>query len=306
MTQSWEPGTQYDLGNFNVLLYIGHRYKIIQPHRSQGDWTPPVTPALWGKIPDIRPQEERQQYQHEEKPWHEQHSQQVEIHQEEKEKHWYDIDDHRKKQLEIGGGLAAGVALLAGGYIAYQHHEKKSEEEKKTLVWSLQRWLHDAQERTEDFHQNGPRGPVGWILVHGRNIPQGAIVGGEENGLPIYIARAFHEGSVQVGKAGSQFEKGAVIGYGHKEIQLDTYEILIGNLHAIKWVDTEGHLKPADLGVQLVEGGREANGVLLFVAQAHHGNGVCPGKASEHLDGAFIPYGGTEERKKKYKVLALV
>jgi len=51
--------------------FLGARYKIIQPHRSQvpssgpvqfsliiivlfyqGDWTPPVTPALWGRIPD--------------------------------------------------------------------------------------------------------------------------------------------------------------------------------------------------------------------------------------------------------------
>lgn len=44
----WEPGTQY---NYNdEVSYEGSFYKIIQPHRSQGDWTPPVTPALWGKV----------------------------------------------------------------------------------------------------------------------------------------------------------------------------------------------------------------------------------------------------------------
>lgn len=85
----WEPGTQYNYGDivefecklFNLVdshslssSFIGARYKIIQPHRSQvtpavpctislviivssyyftqSDWTPPVTPALWGRIPD--------------------------------------------------------------------------------------------------------------------------------------------------------------------------------------------------------------------------------------------------------------
>lgn len=31
-------------------MSLGHQYKIIQPHRSQSDWTPPVTPALWGRM----------------------------------------------------------------------------------------------------------------------------------------------------------------------------------------------------------------------------------------------------------------
>ena len=67
------------------------------------------------------------------------------IHQEERKKHWYDLDDHRKKELEVsrpflhrpckglismqvGGGLLAGAALLAGGYAAFKGHEKDEEE----------------------------------------------------------------------------------------------------------------------------------------------------------------------------------
>lgn len=76
------------------------------------------------------------------------------------------------------------------------------------------------------------------ILTNGKNIPHGAILGGEDDGQPIFIARAFcaggvcrfsglcalasnsRNGPVDVGKAGRQFEQGAVIGYKRKEIQV--------------------------------------------------------------------------------------
>lgn len=35
------------------------------------------------------------------------------------------------------------------------------------------------------------------ILTHGQNIPEGAIVGGEHHGRPIYIARAYYEGGIR-------------------------------------------------------------------------------------------------------------
>jgi hypothetical protein len=50
MTKCWEPGTEYAYGS--VVEYQGNYYKIIQPHRSQGDWAPDRTPALWGRVPD--------------------------------------------------------------------------------------------------------------------------------------------------------------------------------------------------------------------------------------------------------------
>ncbi|KAF8588707.1 carbohydrate-binding module family 12 protein [Ramaria rubella] len=313
MVNEWEPGTQYELG---AVVF----YKIIQPHRSESNWTPPATPALWGKLPEhdseSRPAEYQQPQQQappqykggsldgEEKPWHEQHSQKVEVHHEEQQKHWYDLDDKRKKELEIGGGLAAGLALLGAGYVAYHKHGK-NEEQKKAQVWALQKWLRDAQARAEAFHRNGPQGPVTWILTNGKNIPRGAILGGQDaNGQPVFIARAFHEGGVQVGKAGPQFELGGVVGYNHKEFQVGAYEVLIGDGRAVRWVDTHGHLKPAGLGCRLVEGGHEEDGTFLFIARADHKHGVYPGKASEVLDGAYIPYDGNEECKNSYRVLA--
>ncbi|KAI0822071.1 carbohydrate-binding module family 12 protein [Trametes gibbosa] len=315
----WEPGTWYDLNT--IVEYQGHRYKIIQAHQSQSGWTPPATPALWGRIPE----EEWHQHEHQhqeggynpgyqqppqqpaggnggEKPHYEPLPQsQVPIHDEERKTGWNNLPEDRKKQLEIGGGLLAGLGLLGAGYYAYHEHEK-SEDEKKEHVWALQNWVHEAEQRTRDYYERGPRGPATWLLVDGKNIPTNiAIVGGEEHGQRHYICRGFHEG--KIGKASPIFAKGGVIGYGHKEIHLPKFEVLVGDMRALRWVDTHGRVDLERLGARPVEGGREADGTPLFIAQAHHHGAIVPGKCSSKLSGAFVPYAATEKEEKDYRVL---
>ncbi|KAH9948840.1 carbohydrate-binding module family 12 protein [Amylocystis lapponica] len=330
----WEPGTFYAAES--VVVYQSAKYKIIQPHQSEPGWEPPATPALWGRLPedyggyqqpqqsfggggnnsgynpgyvqpgapqvDQPPPPVAQGDYGNEKNWDQHDTQQVDIHHEERKKNWYDLTDERKKQLEIGGGLAAGLAVIGGGYLAYQHHNK-NEDEKKANVWALQNWLHEAEARTQDFFANGPRGPATWILNEGNSVPQGAIPGGEQQGRTLYICRGFHEGGIQVGKVIPDYEKGAVIGYAHKEIHLPKYEILVGDERALRWVDVRGSAKPEHLQARPVEGGREADGTPLFVAKAHHHNSIVPGKASPKLGGAFIPYSSTEVKVEEYRVL---
>ncbi|KAJ7287368.1 carbohydrate-binding module family 12 protein [Mycena rebaudengoi] len=244
MTQYWEPGTPYHAGA--VVSYEGHNYKIIQPHTSQSDWAPTVTPALWGRLDDHdgghheqhhQPQQHHDQQHHfePEKPHHDQHpgydrppGQTVDIPHEEQKKHWYDLDDDRKKQLEIGGGLLAGSALLAGGFMAWKHHEK-SEEEQKAQTWGLQNWAKDCPGTHRSLP---PRGSS--------TIPPGAIVVGQEHSWKLYICRAFCDGGIQIGKASDAFKKGAVIGYCNEEIHLGTYEILVGDMNGLRWVDASG------------------------------------------------------------------
>lgn len=67
--------------------------------------------------------------------------------------------------------------------------------------------------------------------------------------------------------------------------KLGTYEVLIGDSRAIRWVDAHGPLKPAGLGYCLVEGGYDETGFPMYIAQANHKEGLFPGKASETLDG---------------------
>jgi len=121
MTQYWEPGTQYNDGD--VVEYEGSRYKIIQPHRSQGDWTPPVTPALWGRLNEGNSCCQQKSECHSQQPQQYQQSSggdQYSNNQGEEKKGWLQDEKH-KKELEIGAGIA-GVAALAGGAYAYKKH----------------------------------------------------------------------------------------------------------------------------------------------------------------------------------------
>ncbi|KAL1748613.1 carbohydrate-binding module family 12 protein [Schizophyllum fasciatum] len=319
MTRCWEPGTQYNSGD--VVEYQGRHYRIIQPHRSQGDWTPDATPALWGPMGSGGDHHQHQQppnYGQQQQPYQQQPYQQqpyrdekhhdsysgdhAQPSKEEKEKSWFDLDDKRKKQLEVGGGLLAGAALLGAGYKAYKSHEKH-DEEKKAQVWALNNWITEAEQRTERYKREGPSGPATWILNRGKSIPHNAILVGPEHDWNLYICRAYYEGGLQIGKASDAFKEGAVIGYDDDEVSLDTYEILVGDMRGLRWVDASGRLNISSLGYRPVEGGREADGKPLFIAKAPHKGAEHPGKVGEHLDGALIPYGGKEKNVDVYRVL---
>ncbi|HEV7735830.1 MAG TPA: hypothetical protein VGO47_00415, partial [Chlamydiales bacterium] len=43
----------------------------------------------------------------------------------------------------------------------------------------------------------GPLRLLNRILTHGHDIPQGAIIGGQQNGQTIYICRAYYEGGIR-------------------------------------------------------------------------------------------------------------
>lgn len=98
-------------------------------------------------------------------------------------------------------------------------------------------------------------------------------------------------------------KEGCHISYGGKEVSKQTYEILLGYENAIKWVDAQGECKVDEQGLKPVEGGREADGRPLWVAQAPVKESVVPGKCGKHLDGARVPYGNDEKEVKNYRVM---
>lgn len=82
-------------------------------------------------------------------------------------------------------------------------------------------------------------------------------------------------------------------------LQVDKYEILVGNSRAIRWMSCSGQINLASLGARPVEGGREPDGTPIYIAQAPYHGAVHPGKASEiYGDGCFIPYDDTEKKVK--------
>jgi len=307
-TPCWEPGTPYNYGD--IVEYHGHRYKIIQPHTSQSDWAPgPTTEALWGRISDDddnygggyqQQQGYQPQYQPppQQPPQYDQHQQDHKS--EEEKKHWYGEEENKKK-LEIGGGLLVGAALLAGGMYAYKKHEDHKHEDHK--VESHGDWVKQAKHRTEAYNKDGTDQPCMWVLTEGKHIPKGAILVGPEQSWNLYICRAFYEGGIQLGKASEAFKKGGVLGYKNKEIHVDEFEVLIGDIHRLHWVSVSGVLNVESLGYQPIQAGQEHDGTPLYIASAYHKDAVHPGKVSEKMDGAYIPYDGKEMHVSNYRVL---
>ncbi|EKM80829.1 hypothetical protein AGABI1DRAFT_83786 [Agaricus bisporus var. burnettii JB137-S8] len=305
MTRSWEPGTQYNLGD--VVEYNGDEYRIIQAHFSQSDWAPDRTPALWGKLPHRHHQQGQYQQQQECQPQQPQKTcydygkqEQAPQHSDSKEKkNWFgNITESQKQALEVGGGVALGAGLLGGAFAAWKHHQHKEEAHD-----SFEAWANAARGRAEEFRAKGPQGPATWVYNEGKHIPEHAILVGTEHNWNLYICRAYCDGGVQIGKASDVFKKGAVIGYKEDEHHLDQYEILLGDMRGLKWVQTGNSLDLASLGATPVEGGYENDHTRLYIARAFHKGAKHPGKVSERLDGAYIPYDGKEKCVKEYEVL---
>ena len=69
----------------------------------------------------------------------------------------------------------------------------------------------------------------------------------------------------------------------------------------MEWVASDHGIPP--LGKRPVEGGREADGSLLFHAIGEVDGVRVVGKAGEHLGGASFPFAGEERHVDYYEVL---
>ncbi|KAF8070309.1 carbohydrate-binding module family 12 protein [Lyophyllum atratum] len=305
MARLWEPGMDYvsgDVVSYQVATGLSNPIS---------DWTPSLTPALWGRTSDESDGDHKQPPNQpppnqQMPPTHEQHHDDSFQHhsdqepapgsaEPEKKAYWH--GGKSKIGLDDGGGIAAGP--LAGWIKHFVKKHGKPEDQAAGHI----AWVNDARERTEQYNRDGPRGPVTWVLTQGKDIPEYAIEVGKEHSWALYICRAFYDGGKQIGKVSGALEKGAVIGYQHKVHHLDTYEILLGDMHGLRWVPAHGKLNVSELHHYPVEGGHEHDGTPLYVVKAIYDGVFHPGKASATLDGAYIPYGGTEKNVKEYEVL---
>lgn len=65
---------------------------------------------------------------------------------------------------------------------------------------------------------------VTWVSASGGTVPEGALVGGEDNGNPLYVARAEHNDAVIPGKLLADHAV-CYIAWGGEEHNKDTYEV---------------------------------------------------------------------------------
>ncbi|KAI9097425.1 hypothetical protein DFS34DRAFT_580754 [Phlyctochytrium arcticum] len=330
MTKGWEPGCAYTNGD--VVEYCDNFYRIIQAHTSQGDWTPDRTPALWGKIPEC--DEHKYRDQHKQQKQQQQcggYGQQQNNNQQQQQQPAYQQqppnNNNQQQQgyggqnnsggygsitqnppqnaLKIGGGILGTAAAIGIGAFAFDKY-KDSKEEKEEIAWGATNWETDARRRQGEYLEaikaNKSLPPVQWVLTDGANIPQGAISGGQDrDGTPLYIARAYYDKAVHVGKISKNMSDGCRIAVDGKERVVNKYEILLGYENAVRWVDCSGELR--DDGLRLVEGGREEDNRPIYIAQAHLKSSVVPGKCGKHLRGAYVAFDGDEENERSYRVL---
>jgi len=314
----------------DVVEYQGQYFKIREPHKSQSDWPPTATPALWegvdgSQFQGCQAQDHPPVYHSQDQPrpapnvngfapkqggsYTMPNGQ--DVHHEETKKPWYDVGDDKKKEILMGGGLALGLGLLGGGlYMAHEKHEKKEGKGREAQAWELQNWVLKAQQHTDNFFRNGPDGPVTWILSDAfashEDLLSSAIRAGEEDGQPWFIARAPYSNSLQVGKArlqrGSEY---AFIGYGNDSIQVKRFEVLIGAPNRIKWVEAHKNLNASSLEYEPVVGGHDSDGSKIYVARVSYKGAVHPGKCSASLKGGYFCYGDHEKSEDNYEVLCI-
>jgi len=312
MSSEWEENKYYNVGD--VVVYEGYKYKNIQSHRSQADWTPDVTPALWGRLSrgeaeahDSGAYHSNEVHRDDDgKKWDEVTETKVQVTQDEKKKEWWDLDAHRKKEVEIGGGLALGAALLGAGVFAYEHH-KKSQEQQKAEAWALGNWISEARARTQRYRTEGATETVTWVLVESKEeIPQDAIIGGQDNGgESFFVARSYQAGGLHPGKAGAHLSKGGVISYGGKAIDVEKFEVAVAVTDTVTWVDGTRPFSVQQVSSTLVEGGKESDGTVLYIAQAPYQGALHPGKVRETYKGAYIAVDREEKVVEEYRVLVL-
>lgn len=138
-----------------------------------------------------------------------------------------------------------------------------------------------------------------WVTTTGSEIPKGAIRAGyEDNGNPLFIARAEVEGILTSGKCGFHL-KGAHIPSRGKEVIVNLYEVLVLPISALGfygWL-RESNGKVPNKALQTAAG--------YYVGRALYSGNLIPCKIAIYPPYmcAYMGYGGKEHSTKEYEVL---
>jgi len=137
-------------------------------------------------------------------------------------------------------------------------------------------------------------------------VPQGSLKGGHNGPIEpvpndsLYVCRGNYKNSVHPGKL---WKSWCHIGWGGKEVLLDTFEVLTtkpGRL-GLKWVPTYSAKDAVQGGYNDMSEG--FGGYPLFICRVSYQNGVHPGKLWK--GNCNIGWGGKEIPFDKYEVLTL-
>ncbi|XP_076763777.1 uncharacterized protein LOC143430933 isoform X4 [Xylocopa sonorina] len=134
-----------------------------------------------------------------------------------------------------------------------------------------------------------------WCESSGGMVPPGAVKGGED-GEPLYVGRAHHEGALLPGKV-KPGDSVCYVAWGGDEHGKSDYEVLCGCDPA--WVPTSGNNVPSNA----IPGGETEDGEALYVGRVHHEGTVTIGKVQPSHSVCYIAYGGKEVAFPEYEIM---
>ncbi|KAJ8708125.1 hypothetical protein PYW08_010491 [Mythimna loreyi] len=142
-----------------------------------------------------------------------------------------------------------------------------------------------------------------WLPMSDGLLPPNAIIGGYDS-EDIYIARAYHRGSLCPGKYVKSLGK-AFVPWGGAEHSKTNFEILCG--FNATWVNVDADFIPDNAFIGGRTGGdKEIGGEPLYIGRAKvsTANLIC-GKAYGRTHLCYLPYYGSEITKSSYEILVV-
>uniref|UniRef100_A0A336MUL6 CSON007745 protein n=1 Tax=Culicoides sonorensis TaxID=179676 RepID=A0A336MUL6_CULSO len=140
-----------------------------------------------------------------------------------------------------------------------------------------------------------PSEAPGWIKCDGKELPGNAVVGGEFSGVPSYVGRALHDGSLIPGKINPNTAT-CFVGWNGNEFEKDEFEVLCG-INSI-WVKCSG----ANIPSNAFPGGKTHNGELLYIGRANHNGTLAIGSVQKSYSACFVSYAEKEYEYKDYEI----
>ncbi|KAJ8708128.1 hypothetical protein PYW08_010494 [Mythimna loreyi] len=142
-----------------------------------------------------------------------------------------------------------------------------------------------------------------WLPMVDDELPPNAIIGGYDN-EDIYIARAYHKGSLCPGKYVKSLGKAYIPWGGAEHYKTEDFEILCG--FNATWVNVNSNFIPDNAFIGGRTGGDdEIGGEPLYVCRMEVQSGVVCGKAYGRSHLCYLPYDGSEKQFSAYEVLVV-
>ncbi|GAA94777.1 carbohydrate-binding module family 12 protein [Mixia osmundae IAM 14324] len=328
MADLWQPGTYYPLGS--VVIYEGAQYKIIQAHTSQSDWTPPVTPALWGRMQGSGNASNaggcQGQVTQSNSGSCQGHSHQGNSGSCQGQSYQGNSGSCQKESYQGNLGSCQGQAYQgSSGSCQGQSYQSNSSSNSQGQSYQSNSGSYQGQSysqsgecgqsasfkdkifgrfSSDNDNNNNENKDESWLSeerkhqleIGGGIVAATALVGG---GIWAYSAHKNKEEEEKKASAWRNAQVSEQTYFQGAQVRSETYTSNSGML-PVYWVFVQNQQIPGNA----IQCGSDSGGQPLYAARAYFKHGVHIGKAGKHLkNGVSIPWGGQEHNVEKFEIL---